>query len=180
MTQAAGKPLYMLETNTASCGGFPGISASFGAGLWAVDWALQLATMNFSTTLLHVGGQGNYYNPFTPPPTNESSFRQWTTGSVYYSTLIVAEAFGKSGKAQIVDIHPNEGENLTPGYAIYENGAPTRLVLINYVDDASGQRDLTARIAIGGGQTGPGATTPAQVRVKYFEAPSVSFKGNMT
>ncbi|KAG8690137.1 hypothetical protein FRC08_010649, partial [Ceratobasidium sp. 394] len=53
MVQAAGKPLYMLETNTAACGGFPGISDSFGAGLWAVDWALQLATQNFTTTLLH-------------------------------------------------------------------------------------------------------------------------------
>ena len=83
----------MFETNTAACGGFPGISDSFGAGLWAVDWALKLSTYNFSATLFHVGGQGDYYNPFTPPPTNQSNFRQWTTGSVYYSTLIVAELF---------------------------------------------------------------------------------------
>ncbi|KAG9124057.1 hypothetical protein FRC07_013010 [Ceratobasidium sp. 392] len=171
--QAAGKPLYMLETNTGACGGFPGISDSFGAGLWAVDWALKLATSNFSTTLLHVGGQGDYYNPFTPPPTNQSTFRQWTTGSVYYSTLIVAELFGKSGNAQIADLNANDGENLTPGYAVYENGVPTRVLLINYVDDASGGHDVTARIAVQG-------NAPQQVRVKYFSAPSVSFKGNMT
>ncbi|KAB5591972.1 Beta-glucuronidase [Ceratobasidium theobromae] len=180
IVQAAGKPLYMLETNTAACGGFPGISDSFGAGLWATDWALKLATYNFSTTLFHVGGQGDYYNPFTPPPTNQSTFRQWTTGSVYYSTLIVAELFGKSGKSRIMDLNANGGENLTPGYVVYEDGAPTRVLLINYVDDATGAHDVTARIAIGGGETGQASTTPAQVRVKYFSAPSVSFKGNMT
>lgn len=29
-------PLIMFETNTASCAGFPGVSDSFGAALWAV------------------------------------------------------------------------------------------------------------------------------------------------
>ncbi|QRW08975.1 glycoside hydrolase family 79 protein [Ceratobasidium sp. AG-Ba] len=173
MVQAAGKPLYMLETNTAACGGFPGISDSFGAGLWAVDWSLKLATMNFTTTLLHVGGQGDYYNPFTPPPTNQSTFRQWSTGSTYYSILIGAEFFGKSGQAQIADLNANDGENLTPGYVVYEQGVPTRVLLINYVTDPSGNHDVTARIAVAG-------NAPTQVKVKYFSAPSVSFKGNMT
>ncbi|KAG8689717.1 hypothetical protein FRC11_001002 [Ceratobasidium sp. 423] len=180
VVQEAGKPLFMLETNTAACGGFPGISGSFGAGLWAVDWALKLATYNFSATLFHVGGQGDYYNPFTPPPTNQSSFRQWTTGSVYYSTLIVAELFGKSGKSRVMDLNPNNGENLTPGYAVYEDGQPTRLLFINYVDDSSGGHDIWIRIQIGGGETQQPPASPAQIRVKYFEAPSVSFKGNMT
>ncbi|KAH7338555.1 hypothetical protein B0J17DRAFT_571082 [Rhizoctonia solani] len=180
VVQAAGKPLFMFETNTAACGGFPGISDSYGAGLWATDWALKLATTNFSSTLFHVGGQGDYYNPFTPPPTNQSTFRQWTTGSVYYTTLIVAELFGKSGKSRIMDLNANNGENLTPGYVVYEDGQPTRVLLINYVDDPSGGHDIMARIQIGGGETGQPAASPPEVRVKYFEAPSVSFKGNMT
>jgi hypothetical protein len=32
------KPFITFETNTASCSGFPGISNSFGAALWALDW----------------------------------------------------------------------------------------------------------------------------------------------
>ncbi|CAE6461756.1 unnamed protein product, partial [Rhizoctonia solani] len=179
IVQAAGKPLYMLETNTAACGGFPGISDSFGAGLWGVDWALKLATYNFSTTLFHVGGQGDYYNPFTPPPTNQSTFRQWTTGSVYYSTLIVAELFGKSGKSRIMDLGANNNDNLSPGYVVYEDGVPSRVLLINYIDDNTGSHDATARIQIGGGD-GAAVSPLTQVRVKYFSAPSVSFKGNMT
>lgn len=52
----------MFETNTASCGGFPGISDSFGAALWATDYGLQMAFAGFSGALLHVGGQTDTYN----------------------------------------------------------------------------------------------------------------------
>jgi hypothetical protein len=52
----------MFETNTASCGGFPGISDSFGAALWGLDYALQMAYSNFSGAMFHVGGQNVYYN----------------------------------------------------------------------------------------------------------------------
>ena len=52
----------MFETNTASCGGFAGISTSFGAALWAIDYGLEMAASNFSHALLHVGGQNVYYN----------------------------------------------------------------------------------------------------------------------
>lgn len=55
----------MFETNTASCGGFPGISDSFGAALWALDYGFQMAYSNFSNALLHIGGQNVFYNPFT-------------------------------------------------------------------------------------------------------------------
>ena len=62
IAQAAGKPFIMFETNTASCGGFPGVSDSFGAAMWGVDYGLQMAYSNFSQSLFHVGGQGVYYN----------------------------------------------------------------------------------------------------------------------
>jgi hypothetical protein len=69
----------MFETNSASCGGFPGISDSFGGALWALDYGLQvyyfhlkcsyynlirlqMAYSNFSGALLHVGGQNVFYN----------------------------------------------------------------------------------------------------------------------
>ena len=63
--QTQGKKLLMFETNTASCGGFNGVSDSFGAALWGLDYGMQLAYANFSGGLFHVGGQNVYYNPFT-------------------------------------------------------------------------------------------------------------------
>ncbi|KAI0087487.1 glycoside hydrolase superfamily [Irpex rosettiformis] len=174
LAKQAGKPLLMFETNTASCGGFPGVSDSFGAALWATDYGLQMAYSGFSGALLHVGGQSAFYNPFTPPPGNESSIHQWTIGSTFYAAVAVAETFGKSGKAQIVDLQANGDNMYTPGYAIYENGSLSRVALFNYITDPSGTSDYTVSLSIADG------TGPSQVYVKYLVASSVSEKYNIT
>ncbi|GMK54139.1 hypothetical protein CspeluHIS016_0107250 [Cutaneotrichosporon spelunceum] len=147
IAQARGKEILMLEFNTASCGGFPGLSDSFGAAMWMADWALQLAWGNFSTALMHVGGQNVYYNPFTPPPLDGMG-KQWTTGSIYYSTLVVAEAFGRTGTAQIIDLLTDGGDMYHPAYVVYENSAPSRVVLFNYVSDPSGASTYNAVISL--------------------------------
>jgi hypothetical protein len=158
------KPFIMFETNTASCSGFPGISNSFGAALWGLDWALTMAYNNFSAALFHVGGQNAYYNPFTPPPSNQTKFgTQWTVGPIYYSALVMAELLGPQNKSQISDITQNVN---TPIYAIYENGAPTKLALFNFVTDPTGASTYNAVVSIGGGSTGQSNATPSQVQVK--------------
>jgi len=60
----------------------------------------------------------------------------------------------------------------TPAYAIYEGGNLARVALFNYMSDPTGAAQYTATINVQGG--------PAQVRVKYFLAPSVSDKYNIT
>lgn len=109
---------------------------------------------------------------FTPPPTNISTTHGWTTGAVYYAALAVAETFGSSNQSQIVDMNlPSE---FRPGYAIYENGQPTRLAFINYASDATGASDYNAVISLGG------TTVPDHVNVRYLSAPSVTEKFNIT
>ncbi|WVW82605.1 hypothetical protein I302_104616 [Kwoniella bestiolae CBS 10118] len=172
----AQKEFIMLETNSASCGGFAGLSDSFGVALWMTDYALQMAWGNFTTALMHVGGQNVYYNPFTPPPSTESSSKQWTTGSIYYSTLVVAEAFGKTNQSKIVDISPSAEQDANniyhPMYAVYENDQPTRVVLFNYIDDNTGANDLQTTINVG--------TATSSVSVRYLRAASVSEQYNIT
>ena len=60
--QEVGKPFMMFETNSASCGGFPGISDAFAAALWGLDYGLMMAYSNFTGALYHVGGQNVYYS----------------------------------------------------------------------------------------------------------------------
>ena len=92
------------------------------------------------------------------PPTNINTFDQWTVGPVFYSALIVAEAFGSSGTAQIVDM---QVDNIfTPAYAIYENGNLARMALFNYVTDPSGASTYTVSVAVAG------TNVPSQVSVK--------------
>jgi hypothetical protein len=190
IAQQLGKPFMMFETNTASCGGFPGVSDAFAAALWGLDYGMTLAYSNFTGALFHFGGQSVYYNPFTPPPTNQSAFHQWTvgvygcfislqcllnpcTGPMYYANLAMAEVLGKSNQSQVIDLNANGGNPSTPGYAIYENGNPMKVALFNYLDDNSGAHDLSVAIS-------PGGNTPASVRVKYLLADHVTARGNFT
>ncbi|KAF7800181.1 hypothetical protein EIP86_011428 [Pleurotus ostreatoroseus] len=161
IAQQAGKPFIMFETNSASCGGFAGVSDSFGAALWALDYGLQMAYSNFSGALLHVGGVDDTYNPFNPPITNQSTYRSWTIGPVFYSAVAVAETFGRTGQAQIIDMQANSGNMFTPGYAIYDGGSLARVALFNYITDSTGASDYTATISVSGGNV------PSSVQVKY-------------
>lgn len=171
----------MFETNSASCGGFPGIADAFGAALWGLDYALQLAYSNFSVAMFHSSGQNVSYNPFTPPPTAQSFYHQWTVGPIYYSALVCAEVLSSSNNAQVIDLFPNNASAYTPAYAIYENGNMVRVALFNYLsDDPTGNSDYTATISVGGSATGEPNESPAQVKVKYLLADSVTTKGNIT
>ncbi|KAJ6577637.1 hypothetical protein B0H19DRAFT_932173 [Mycena capillaripes] len=172
--QTVNKPFLMFETNTASCGGFLGISDSFVAALWGLDYALQMAHSNFSGAMFHLGGQNVFYNPFTSPPTNQSTFHQWTVGGLYYSALVMAEAIGPSNQTQVLNIGVPGLTSYTPIYGIYENGTPVRVAVFNYVDDPSGANDVHAVISISG------ATTPSSVKVKYLAATTVVQKGGYT
>lgn len=179
-SQQNNKPFLMFETNSASCGGFPGVSDSFGISLWMADYAMQMAYGNFSAAMLHVGGIDDTYNPFMPPPTNESLTNQWTVTPIFYSTLVTAEALGTSNSARVVDLNLDGDQSLTPGYAIYENGALARVMLINYMTDPTGAAAYTATISVGGTATGEANSVPSSVSVKYLLAPSVGEKFNVS
>lgn len=178
LAQGAGKPFIMFETNTASCGGFPGISDTYGAALWAMDYGFQMAYANFTHALMHIGGQNVYYNvrqnhssndlpnqsfyfdqPFTSPPTNQSSFNEWTAGAVYYSTIVLAEAFGKTNTSRIIDLFGNANSVYTPSYAIYENNALSKVALFNFIDDKTGASNSQVTITVPAG-------APSTVKVK--------------
>lgn len=79
---------------------------------------------------------------------------------MYYSVLVMAEIMGKSNVSQVMDLNANSGSEFTPGYAIYENGTPSKVALFNYLDDKSGASDITVNVAIGDN------ATPASVKVK--------------
>lgn len=97
-----------------------------------------------------------------------------------YSMLMVAEALGGSNTSQVLDLNLNDNSDVTPGYVIYENGQPQRVVIINYMNDGgSGAAAYTAFIHVGG-VGGLADTTPTTVTVRYMAAPSVTEKQNIT
>ncbi|KAH8813538.1 hypothetical protein DL96DRAFT_1472740 [Flagelloscypha sp. PMI_526] len=182
--QSQGKPLLMFETNSASCGGFPGLSDSFGIALWAVDYTFQMAYFNFSGALFHIGGQVGLHSTWTffPPPWNQTPFRQWTIGPVYYASLVIAEAlFSTSNTARVLEL-PSQSD-LVSVYAVYDTDVkPTKLVLINYMDDGQSDKGVVrVSFDIGGGLTGQdGHSINHSSSYGYLLAPSVSSKYNIT
>ena len=97
---------------------------------------------------------------------------------MYYVALIMAEVLGSSNQSQVVDLFMNSNNMYTPGYAIYENGNPTRMALFNFITDTTGASNYTATISVGGSVANQSNASPSQVSVRYFTAPSVATKGN--
>jgi len=97
--------------------------------------------------------------PFTSPPTNETSYNQWTVGAIYYATIIIAEALGTTNTSQVVDLFGNNNNDFTPSYAIYENGQLSKVAIFNYVDDQTGASDSQVTLSVPAG-------VPSTVQVK--------------
>lgn len=79
---------------------------------------------------------------------------------MYYSTIVLAEAFGKSNQSRIIDLWGNSGSVYTPSYAIYDGEKLARVALFNYIDDPTGANDLKVTITVPQG-------VPPTIRVKY-------------
>ncbi|KAJ6543333.1 hypothetical protein B0H10DRAFT_2135375 [Mycena sp. CBHHK59/15] len=170
--QTHGKKMLMFETNTASCGGFAGISDAFGAALWGLDYALQMAHSNFSGAMFHVGGQNVHPPPTNRPSTNGPSGPSTTPRSSRQRTI------GPSNTSQVLDLQANGANEFTPAYAIYEGGNPVRVALFNYITDASGASDVTAVISVAQGNAGGGDATPSSVKKGGYTWAGQTFGGN--
>ncbi|KAH7099881.1 hypothetical protein BKA62DRAFT_273394 [Auriculariales sp. MPI-PUGE-AT-0066] len=171
ISQRVNKPLVLLETNTASCNGFLGLSDAFLAALWNLDLGLQLASTGFDNTFIHLGGQAAYYNPFMAPPHNATAPFMWTVGPPMYSVLVAAEAIGSSGQARVAELGINNNDPNMGAYVVYENNQPVRLVFLNYMSDKNGGLDYTARVQVNGASS---------VRVRFLVADSITSKQGIT
>ena len=107
-----------------------------------------------------------YTNLLSAPPTNESTYHEWTIGAIFYSILAMPEVLGNTNTSRVVDLNANGGADKTPAYAIYENDQLARVALFNYLDDGTGAMALDVAVSVGGNATGQPLTTPASVKVK--------------
>ncbi|KAI0082446.1 glycoside hydrolase family 79 protein [Panus rudis PR-1116 ss-1] len=134
------KPLLMDEFSSASCGGIPGISDTFGAALWTVDYSLQMASVGYSGAYLHTRERGVTYNLFDPPAGPAGSAGEWTTNPTFYAYLPIAEALHSPNGSRVVDLNvdgsmQNKGSSVA-GYAVYDANTNDihRVVLFNFAN----------------------------------------------
>jgi hypothetical protein len=81
---AAGTPFVIGETNSASCSGLPGLSNTYAAALWAVDWVL-LAAEKGATGIYFHGVLTTACNSYTP--VCKTGTGTYVAEPVYYGLL---------------------------------------------------------------------------------------------
>ena len=89
-------PIALAETNSASCGGMPGVSDAFASALWGLDWLFSNAADGFSGINFHMSYRpgGSSYNPLETAGSEDGSHR-WrycnTAEPLYYAMYMFAK-----------------------------------------------------------------------------------------
>ncbi|KAH8906406.1 hypothetical protein BR93DRAFT_929027 [Coniochaeta sp. PMI_546] len=114
-----GKPYIFGETNSVSGGGAAGVSPTFGAALWTMDYSLRATYSNMSRTYFHHGTVGNCQYCF---------WGRYSMGAPYYgATAAVALLAGASHLTAL-----DTGKTNYAAYATFDRvGAPLRILLYN-------------------------------------------------
>jgi len=123
-------PYILGETNSLYNEGRPGLSNTFGAALWGVDFNLWCASNNIRRTHMHQGTDYRYQS-WQPISTNNTSIG---TKAPYYGNIAVATFMGNIVKSppSIVNLPlPNEEES---AYAAYVDHRLARLIIVNMME----------------------------------------------
>ncbi|KAF2762651.1 hypothetical protein EJ05DRAFT_447020 [Pseudovirgaria hyperparasitica] len=124
----AGKYHIMGETNSATQGG-GGISPTFGAGLWLMDYSIQMLILGTKALYFHQGTVGNCQYCW---------WGRYSMGAPYYGAYYATMAL--AGADQIAPL--DSGTTNYAAYAIYKAGKPVRLLLYNSDYYVSGTRSV--------------------------------------
>ncbi|KAJ9150383.1 Glycoside hydrolase family 79 protein [Pleurostoma richardsiae] len=133
-----GKPYVFGETNSVSGGGAAGVSPTFGAALWTLDYSIRAAYSNVSRTYFHHGTVGNCQYCF---------WGRYSMGAPYYgATAAVAFLAGASHLTAL-----DNGSTNYAGYASFDDAGELMRVLLYNSDffNGSGTRASQSFILTG-------------------------------
>lgn len=121
---AANTTLVFGETNSVSCSGRSGISDTFGAALWSVDYVLLAASIGMPKVYFHLGAQSQY-SAFTP--WGYVLQNQTLTGGIranfysHYFMANVVQGLDDEDDAYQIAAIPGANASDLSGYAIYRD-----------------------------------------------------------
>lgn len=131
-------PIALAETNSASCGGMPGVSNAFASALWGLDWLFSAAQDGLTSVNFHISYRpgGSSYNPVdTYAASDNSKNYKNVVQPLYYAMYLFAHS--ASGK-HLMRANAQTRANVRA----YATGACTNcavnVVVINKDSSASG------------------------------------------
>lgn len=127
-SERSGIPWRMCETNSFSGGGRPGVSDSFVAALWTLDYMLLLAQhgcagVNIETGVNQLGFISSY------SPVQDDGRGDNTAGVPYYGMLAFSQAMVGCRQILLSELE-TQGVNVT-AYVLGDHNRPRALAVIN-------------------------------------------------
>lgn len=158
-------PLALAETNSASCGGMPGVSNAFAAALWATDTLYSAAKGGLSGVNFHISyrpGGGSSYNPIDTYAQAAAPGRQTYRNiaePVYYGMYLFAQ--NASGE-YLLPVTMDTGKNIRAYATTACSNCAIHVALLN--EDLSAAGTVNLRVTNGAGMA----------RVLLLKAPKLS------
>ncbi|KAJ7599271.1 glycoside hydrolase family 79 protein [Mycena floridula] len=174
--RAKGLDYVLGETNSYSCHGAPGVSNTAGAALWTLDYALFASQVGVSRVFFHEG-VGYKYNLIQPVELTRSTLDGSPIAPLaphvqpqYYAAIVAAEAIGRSGNTEIVDINVSDVQIAV--YGIYEGTKLARALIINSLSFPSSSTNRTSEhidFSISGSGTLPTSMTIKRLAINHSD-----------
>ena len=137
--------IIMLTAAPATQGG-GGISPTFGAALWILDYVMQTVLMGTDALYFHQGTIGNckqfiyLFKDLSNPPGQYCWWGRYDMGSPYYGAYFATMALANADKIAPLDSQ----DSAYAAYAIYKSGAPVKVLLYNSDYYTTGTRPTQA------------------------------------
>jgi hypothetical protein len=146
LSQSAGLPFRMDETNSVSCGGVAGISNSFASALWAVGYLPKLMGSGAVGVNMH-GNVANCkgYSPICAPGPQELAGGELQAQPEWYSLLIARQLLGTRPLPTAVKLRGTRANVHVLGFAAPDGSL--RIVAVD--DDPLGSAGVVVRLKLG-------------------------------
>lgn len=136
--ESRGVPIAMAETNSASCGGMPGVSNAFASAVWGLDYMFSLAQDGFSSVNFHMSyrpGGGSSYNPIDTYSGSGKNYDN-VAEPLYYAMYLFAH---NASGSRLVQASTSSSANVR-AYAVSKcAGCTINVFVINKDLSASGE-----------------------------------------
>lgn len=144
-SKASGIPYRICEVNSFSGGGRPGISDSFGAALWALEYMFELAAAGCAGVNMETGvNQRGFVSSYSPIGDDENGHYRATPE--FHGML----AFAQAGVGRVIGSDVEAGGRNVSAYATRQADDRVRLTLIN--KEATGDVEVVIEGVQGSGE----------------------------
>ncbi|MFL6074978.1 MAG: glycosyl hydrolase family 79 C-terminal domain-containing protein [Mycobacteriales bacterium] len=155
--KAVGLPVRLDETNSAAGGGILGVSDTYAAALWAMDYSLLMAQDGFAGLDFHGGlgvcdaplynGKFQIYTPICAANDADAAAKVYTAAPEYYGLYLAS----RMGPGTFLPVAVSSDHNVT-AYAVRGRDGRTRIAVIEK-DDTAGA-PVRVDLALGKGRGG--------------------------